>query len=107
LPIRPEYRSFYRSAWRRFRASLIAERGARCADCGRAGERYLNVSHDHHDPRTDLVTLRCPRCHARYDARHVLAVRRRNRAKRSGQLWLSRALEYAASPVWAIPEREP
>jgi hypothetical protein len=101
--IRAEYKIFYGHAWRRFRLRLIGERGARCADCGRAGERYLNVSHDRHDPRTDLVTLRCPGCHARYDAGHALAVRRRNRARRYGQLWLSAELEFAVTPWWAIP----
>jgi hypothetical protein len=105
MPIRAEYRALglYGRAWRRFRLRLIGERGARCADCGRAGERYLNVSHDRHDPRTDLVTLRCPACHARYDARQAFAVRRRRRAERSGQLWLWIEVEYAVTPRWALP----
>lgn len=103
MPIRREYRAFYGHAWRKNRARLIGERGARCADCGRAGERYLNVSHDHHDPRSVLVTLRCPGCHARHDARHALAVRRRTRAARCGQAWLWPEVEWAASPAWAIP----
>jgi hypothetical protein len=105
MPIRAEYRTFYGSAWRRRRLRLIAERGARCADCGREGERYLNVSHDRHDPRTDLVTLRCPGCHAHYDAAHALAVRRRNRAGRSGQLWLLAEVEFAVTPAWELPAR--
>jgi hypothetical protein len=105
MPIRAEYRAFYGPDWRRSRLRLIAERGAHCADCGREGERYLNVSHDRHDPRTDLVTLRCPGCHARYDAGHALAVRRRNRAERSGQLWLLADVEFAVTPSWALPAR--
>lgn len=101
--IRPAYRKFYASAWRKFRARLLEVRGAICRDCGREVTKYLNLSHDTHDPATSGVTFRCAKDHARHDARHRLAVQRRNRAARFGQLWLSPELEHAATPAWLIP----
>jgi len=103
MPIRAEYKAFYGADWLAYRAAMITLRGARCADCSRTVERYLNLTHTTHDPMTSSTRLRCPSCHARHDAPHRLAVWRRNRARRHGQLWLLPELEYAASPAWAIP----
>jgi hypothetical protein len=101
--IRPEYRAFYGPAWQKYRERLLEVRGAWCRDCGRAIAKYANLSHETHDPLNSSIRIRCVACHTRADAPHALAVRRRNRAKRTGQLWLSAALEHAATPAWAIP----
>jgi predicted RNA-binding Zn-ribbon protein involved in translation (DUF1610 family) len=103
MPIRAEYRGFYTCEWREYRDMLLMLRGKRCTTCRRETLRYLNLSHDSHDPLTSSVSFRCPSCHARHDAAHRLAVWRRNRAARHGQLWLLPEIEYAATPAWAIP----
>ncbi len=103
MPIRAELLSYYGREWRIYRSVLLALRGARCTACKRACARYLNLAHTTHDPRTSSVAFLCPSCHARQDAPHRLAVWRRNRARRTGQLWLLPELEWAASPAWAIP----
>jgi hypothetical protein len=101
--IRAEYRKFYGRAWRRFRARLLEVRGAVCRDCGRAITRYVNLSHESHDPVGSSIRIRCAACHARADAPHRLAVVRRRRAAHAGQLWLWIEVEYAATPAWALP----
>ena len=101
--IRPSYRQFYGREWRAYREALIRARGARCRDCGRAIEKYVNVTHETHDPRTSSIRIRCAACHSRADAPHRLAVLRRRRARESGQLWLMPELEHAATPAWEIP----
>jgi hypothetical protein len=104
MPIAPELRArFYGRDWRRYRARLIAIRGARCAACGRDTPRYLNAAHTTHDPVTSSIKLMCAGCHARHDAPRRIATVRRRRAARFGQLWLMPELEYAAAPAWAIP----
>ena len=104
MPIRAEWRkTFYGPAWRRYRDALIAVRGAVCRDCGRAIARYVNVSHETHDPRTSSTRIRCAACHARADAPHRIAVIRRRRAEASGQLWLLPEIEFASVPAWEIP----
>jgi len=74
-----------------------------CRDCREKVERYINLAHTEHDPKSSNVALLCPACHNRHDAAHRLAVWRRNRAKRSGQLWLLPEFEWAPFPAWAIP----
>lgn len=103
MPIRKELLIFYGREWRAYRRALIARRGSTCTACQRAVERYLNLAHETHDPATSSVALMCPACHARHDAKHRLAVWRRNRAKRDGQAWLLPELEYAPFPAWQIP----
>ena len=103
MPIRPEYRAYYGRQWRAYRAVLLALRGAQCTACGRTVPKYLNLAHRTHDPLTSSVAFLCVSCHTRADAPHRLAVWRRNRARRHGQMWLLPELEYAASPVWLIP----
>lgn len=106
MPIRPELREFYGAAHRAYRAELIRIHGARCMECGAERESYLNLAHTHHDPRQpELVALWCPSCHARHDATHNFAVRRRTLAKRVGQLWLFTEVEWAPFPSWQIPRR--
>jgi hypothetical protein len=103
VPIRPELRHFYDSHWRTYRLALIAIHGSRCSACKRAVQRYLNLAHLTHDPRSSSVALMCPACHNRHDSAHRLAIWRRNRARRAGQLWLMPELEYAPYPAWMIP----
>jgi hypothetical protein len=104
MPIRPELRPFYGPEWRRYRAALIETHGAICSVCGREVGRYINLAHLTHDPKSSAVALMCPGDHNRHDAGHRLAVWRRNRAQRTGQLWLLPEIEHAASPVWLIPQ---
>lgn len=104
MPIRRELRKYYGAEHRAYRAQLIGIYGARCQACGRAVSNYLNLAHVGHDPRDrQRVALWCPTCHARHDAPHARAVRRRTIARRVGQLWLAPEIEHAASPAWAIP----
>jgi hypothetical protein len=103
VPIRAEYRTYYGPDWRRFRARLIETRGAWCRDCLRQIAKYINLCHETHDPVTSSIRIVCAACHARRDAPHRLAVRRRREAQRAGQGWLLPELEHAAAPAWAIP----
>lgn len=106
MPIRPENRQYYGATHRAYRAALIAIHGAKCAACGRETPKYLNLAHLERDPRSSsIVALRCPTCHGRFDALWNLALARRTRAKRVGQLWLLPELEYAPLPAWMIPAR--
>jgi hypothetical protein len=105
MPIRPDLRPYYGAYWRRYRARLIEIHGAHCQKCGRECPRYLNLAHRYHNPAASGVVDRlCPGCHARQDARHSYAVRRRTRARALGQGWLSDELEYAAVPLAEVPD---
>lgn len=103
MPIRPEFRKFYRADWRRFRLAMLELAGNLCQSCGRP-HRMLNVAHLSHDPedRSSLAVL-CPSCHARHDTKQRVAATRRTRAQRRGQLWLSPDLELAPVPVRLLP----
>jgi hypothetical protein len=105
MPIRVEHRAYYGHAWRQFRRSLIEAAGGEiCSLCGIELAQGINGAHLDHNPRNSAsVALLCPACHARHDAGHALAVRRRNRAAQVGQLWLWAEVEFAATPWWAIP----
>jgi hypothetical protein len=105
MPIRPELRKYYQAEWRCYRLTLLHLCGHRCTKCG-AGHRYLNAAHMNHDPRNgQFVTILCPSCHARNDTAQRVAMTRRSRARRCGQLWLSPEIEYAPYASWMIPRR--
>jgi 5-methylcytosine-specific restriction endonuclease McrA len=105
MPIRRELRRFYGAEWRAYRATLIALAGGKCLECGRP-HAMLNGAHMTHDPRDmALVMVLCPSCHAKHDAPHRVAMMRRNRAKRVGQLWLLPEIEWAPYASWMIPRR--
>ena len=103
MPLRAECRRYYSSSWRRARPARLAAAGQRCQKCQRR-HPHLNIAHLSHDPtsRLDLAVL-CPSCHAKNDARQRLAMTRRTRAARCGQLWLWKELQWAPYPVWAWP----
>lgn len=104
MPIRAEIRHLYGPAHRRLRAELIALLGPNCQKCKSAHSR-INLAHLTHDPTNmKLVTLLCPSCHAKYDARQRHAMTRRTFARRSGQLWLTEGIEWAPFAAWEIPE---
>ena len=105
MPIRPEYRKYYDARWRRLRLTLLEAAGNVCQNCG-SPHRLLNVAHLSHEPadRTSLVGL-CPRCHSLHDTPQRLAVTRRTRARKRGQLWLSQELEIAPLPVRMWPAK--
>ena len=107
MPIRPEWRKrFYGPAWRRARLVLIAIAQNHCSRCGRQlPSSRLSAAHITHDPRHSEVRILCFCCHNRHDAAHRLAIWRRNRAKRAGQLWLWPEVEWAPFPLWAVPRR--
>jgi hypothetical protein len=104
MPLRKETRALYGAAWRRFRQVLIGIFGDVCSVCGIELAEGINAAHQHHDPRDwSQVTLMCPACHARHDAAQRYAMTRRTIARRTGQLWLLPAIEYAPYPLWEIP----
>ncbi len=105
MPIRPEFRKYYGAEWRRYRLVLLELAGNKCANC-RSEHKYLSGAHMHHDPRHgQLITVLCPACHARHDTPQRIAMTRRTRARRVGQLWLTPELEYAPYASWMIPRR--
>lgn len=103
MPIRAAHRQFYGKAWKLFRLELIARHGKTCADCGLDHE-LINGAHLDHNPKsTRRVALLCPRCHARHDTGHRIAIMRRNRATAAGQLWLMPEMEWAPFAEFEIP----
>jgi hypothetical protein len=84
---------------------MIAAHGAVCAHCGRTATAYLNLAHLDHDQRSPRTALLCVGCHNTHDAAYRLAMARRDRARRYGQLWLLPELEYAPFPAWRMPPR--
>jgi 5-methylcytosine-specific restriction endonuclease McrA len=101
MSIRREWRKkYYGKAWRAYRLALIEAHGTLCSVCRRRIERYLNLAHTSHDPRSSDVALMCPACHARHDKHQAYAVRRRNHATKYGQGWLWQELALAPFPAW-------
>lgn len=103
MPIRPENRRYYDAAWRRLRGEMLEAAGNVCQRCGKA-HRLLNVAHLTHDPTDQhFLAVLCPSCHARNDSPQHLAMTRRTRAQRRGQLWLTEEIRLAPFPVWMWP----
>ena len=108
MPIRPDLRQYYRAPWRQLRLSLLAAAGHACQRCGRP-HRLLNVAHLSHDPADrDFLAVLCPSCHARNDTSQRIAMTRRSRAHRHGQLWLSEEIRLAPFPIrtWPVELRQ-
>jgi hypothetical protein len=105
MPIRAEYRKYYDARWRKLRLTMLEAAGHVWQMCHRP-HRLLNVAHLSPDPadRTALTVL-CPSCHSKHNAAQRLAMTRRTRARKRGQMWLSSELEVAPTPVRLWPMR--
>ena len=103
MPIRAEFRKYYDAGWRKLRREAVEAVGTVCQRCGKP-HRLLNVAHLSHDPadRRFLAVL-CPSCHARNDTPQRLAMTRRTRADRRGQLWLSDEIRLSPYPMRTWP----
>jgi hypothetical protein len=108
MPIRLECRKYYDSRWRKFRLAMLEAAGNVCQRCGKA-HRLLNVAHLSHDPadRRSLAVL-CPSCHSKNDTPQRIAMTRRSKAQKHGQLWLSEDIRLAPYPVrtWPLQLRQ-
>jgi len=108
MPIRPEYRQFYDARWRKFRVIALHAAGNVCERCGKP-HRLLNVAHLSHDPANRLwVAVLCPSCHAKNDTPQRVAMTRRTRARRRGQLWLTEEIRLSPFPMrtWPVQVRQ-
>jgi len=105
MPIRAEYRKYYDARWRKFRLSMLEAAGNVCQMCHHP-HRLLNVAHLSHDPADRVaLTVLCPSCHSKHNAAQRVAMARRTRARKRGQLWLTDELEVAPMPVRLWPLR--
>ena len=105
MPIRPENRKYYDARWRKFRLEVLKAAGNVCERCGNA-HRLLNVAHLSHDPEDQhALAVLCPSCHAKNDTAQRIAMTRRTRAQKRGQLWLSEELRLSPFPVRTWPLR--
>ena len=65
----------------------------------------LNRAHLSHDPLDpENLAFLCPSCHARNDTPQRVAMTRRTRAERAGQLWLDEEIRLGPYPVRTWPE---
>ncbi len=105
MPIRAEYRKYYDARWRKLRLSMLEAAGNVCQMCQRPHRllHLVNLTHDPADRRR--LTVLCPSCHAKSGAAQRLAMTRRTRARKRGQLWLTGELEVAPVPVRLWPMR--
>ncbi len=105
MPIRPEYKKYYGTPWRKYRLVLLEIARYQCRQCGQ-NHKYLGGAHLDHDPANGThVEILCPSCHSRHDSHQRYAMTRRTKAKRSGQLWLSSEIEFAPYPSRLWPRR--
>ncbi len=105
MPIRAEYRKFYDARWRKFRLTMLEAAGNVCQMCHKP-HRLLNVAHLSSDPADHrFLAVLCPSCHSRRNAAQRVAMTRRTRASKRGQMWLSDELEVAPLPVRLWPMR--
>jgi hypothetical protein len=95
------------AGWK-LRLALLEAAGHRCQYCGRP-HRLLNVAHLSHDPADQrFLAVLCPRCHSRNDTPQRLAMTRRTRAQKRGQLWLAEEIRLAPFPlrIWPVRLRQ-
>ena len=105
MPIRPEFRKYYDARWRKLRLTMLEAAGNVCQMCHRP-HRLLNVAHLSGDPANRAaLTVLCPSCHSKRNAAQRMAMGRRTRANKRGQMWLSDELEVAPMPVRLWPMR--
>ena len=105
MPIRPEDRKYYDARWRKLRLAALNAAGNVCQRCGQP-HRLLNLAHLSHDPadRTALLVL-CPSCHSKNDTPQRVAMTRRTKAIKRGQLWISEEVRMAPIPLRKWPFR--
>src|SRR5579862_4668308 len=108
MPISGDYRKYYDARWRKLRLALLEAAGNKCQRCDKP-HRLLNVAHLSHDPadRRFLAVL-CPSCHAKNDTPQRIAMTRRTRAHRRGQMWLTDEIQMAPFPIrtWPLKLRQ-
>ena len=105
MPIRADNRKYYDARWRKFRLAVIEAAGNVCERCGK-GHRLLNVAHLSHDPQDRrFLAVLCPSCHSRNDTPQRIAMTRRTRALKRGQMWLNDEIRLAPYPVRTWPMR--
>jgi hypothetical protein len=104
MPLRRELKPFYDGhGWRRFREEYAATHPKICAVC-QCRDPLMNLAHLTHDPlRRDFICWLCPRCHGIHDTPQRIALTRRTKAKKHGQLWLWPEVEFAPELIWLIP----
>ncbi len=84
---------------------MLDAAGHACQRCGQP-HRLLNVAHLSHDPADrEFLAVLCPSCHAKNDTPQRIAMTRRTKADRRGQLWLSEEIRLAPFPVRTWPAR--
>jgi 5-methylcytosine-specific restriction endonuclease McrA len=108
MPIRPEDRKYYDARWRKLRLAALEAAGHVCQRCGRA-HRLLNLAHLSHDAADQqALMVLCPSCHAKNDTPQRIAMTRRTRASRRGQLWISEEMKLAPFPprTWPFQLRQ-
>jgi len=103
MPIRPDCRKYYDARWRKFRLAMIEAAGNVCERCGK-NHRMLNVAHLSHDPADRrFIAVLCPSCHSKNDTAQRIAMTRRSRAQKHGQMWLTEDIRLAPYPVRTWP----
>jgi len=105
MPIRPEFQKYYDARWRKLRLAALEAAGNVCQRCGKP-HRLLNLAHLSHDPADRrMLAVLCPSCHSKNDTPQRIAMTRRTRAQKRGQLWLSEELQLAPFPLRTWPAR--
>jgi len=105
MPIRADNRKYYDAKWRKFRLAMLEAAGNVCERCGKP-HRLLNVAHLSHDPADHrFLAVLCPSCHSKNDTAQRIAMTRRTRAEKRGQLWLTDEMRLAPFPVRTWPLR--
>ena len=103
MPIRSDNRKYYDARWRKLRLAVLEAAGNICERCGKP-HRLLNVAHLQHDPADQrFLAVLCPSCHSKNDTPQRIAMTRRTRAKRRGQLWLTDEIRLAPFPLRTWP----
>jgi hypothetical protein len=103
MPIRGDNKKYYGASWRKLRLGMLAAAGNVCQRCGKP-HRLLNLAHLQHDPadRRFLAVL-CPSCHSKNDTGQRIAMTRRTRAQKRGQMWLTDEMRLAPFPMRTWP----
>lgn len=108
MPIPTPLRKYYRGKeWESIQKGVIRRAKGRCEFCRvkvpTLFAKRLTIAHLDHNPRNrdqrNLAAL-CNGCHNEHDGKQKAATRRRTKARKVGQSWLSSDLENANRPEW-------